>query len=52
VEQEWAVFDLEGYWEVGALRDGSLELAMGNIAPGAGLWGGDAKMSGEQARRE
>jgi hypothetical protein len=48
VEQEWPVFDLEGYWEFGALCDGSLELAMGDIAPGTGLWGGDAKSQGDR----
>jgi hypothetical protein len=37
VEQERAVFDFESYWEVGALGDGVLELAMGDEAPGAGL---------------
>lgn len=41
MEQERPVFDLEGYWEVGALRDGSLELTMGDIAPGTGKVGDD-----------
>jgi hypothetical protein len=37
MEQERAVFHFEGYWEVGALRDGSLEFAMGDETPGTGL---------------
>lgn len=36
VEQEWAVFDFEGYWKVGTLRDGILKLALSDEAPGAG----------------
>jgi hypothetical protein len=37
VEQERPVLDFERYWEVGALGDGILEIAMGDETPGAGL---------------
>jgi hypothetical protein len=37
MEQEWPIFDLKRYWEIRALRDGVLELAIGDKAPRAGL---------------
>jgi hypothetical protein len=43
VEQEWPIFDLKRYWEVRALRNGVLKLAIGDKTPRAGLGNGDTR---------
>jgi hypothetical protein len=37
VEQERPILDFERYWEVGALGDGILKIAMSDETPGTGL---------------